>query len=78
MVQGRTRRKAEHRTEATHRNKHVGHVRVTSPLREHLSEGLNVPGAPLGVPHGSSACNRDGINHTVEVAGYLTQLGVPK
>lgn len=36
-----------------HLHKHIGHVHVTSPLREHLSEGLDVPGAPFGITHGS-------------------------
>lgn len=37
-----------------HLHKHISHVHVTGPLREHLSEGLNVPGTPFGVSHGGS------------------------
>lgn len=44
--------------ERTYLNKHVGHVHVTSSFREHLSEGLNVPGTPFGVPHGSITYNQ--------------------
>lgn len=36
-------------------NQHVGHVHVTCSFRENLSKCFNVPGTPLGVPHGSGA-----------------------
>lgn len=49
--------------EWTYLNKHVGHVHVTSSLREHLSEGLNVPGTPFGIPHGSIAYNQGCEGH---------------
>lgn len=50
-------------------HKHVGHVHVTSPLREHLSEGLNVPGAPFGITHGSRPCNQEAVAR-VKVVGH--------
>lgn len=58
-------------------HEHVGHMHVTSPLGEHLGEGLDIPGTPFGVPHGSSPCNKDGATHSVKVTGQLTRLDVP-
>lgn len=45
-------------------------MHVTSPLREDLSEGLDIPGAPFGVTHGSSPYNQDKSHHSVKVMGY--------
>lgn len=59
------------RAEPAHLHQHVGHVHVTGPLGEHLGEGLHVPGAPLGVAHGSGPCNQSSSGRRLKAMGTL-------